>query len=102
MPKSGETIIKDEKPVGKFCSGIDDIGIALLNIKEVEDVQKTGNKVSTKEGVEIILDEGAILDEALAQEAEAAQAQEAEANAAASSAEEDKRRRDAAESDGAG
>lgn len=97
MPKSGEAIIKNEKPVGKFCSGIDDIGIALLNIKEVEDVQKTGTKVSTKEGLEIILDEGAVLDEAVAQEADSAEDAQADARAS-----EEEKRRDAAESDGAG
>lgn len=60
LPKEGEPIIRDSKPVGKFCSGIDDIGIALLNIEQIEEIQQSGGKVATREGVEIILDEGTI------------------------------------------
>jgi folate-binding protein YgfZ len=64
MPDKGADIMVGQKKSGTFCSGMEDIGVALLRIEDVERVDASEGDLFFSVGETIIfVDEGAVFEE---------------------------------------
>lgn len=57
IPQDSETILRGDKPIGRFCSGLDDIGIALLNISQLQQMIRNEEPLLTASGIALELRE---------------------------------------------